>query len=244
MGLYIWMALAGLIIGLLARFFYRRRSEVNNYPLFESKQFVSTAVYQHSFQSLLRYYESQKYPTYCGVASLVMILNCLVPEKEKPTLDFHPGQLFFSQDNIFNEAVLAKGICTKSIKRRGLTLQQLADIADCYPCHSELIFASQLSKEQLRAKFIDCLIDSDCFIIANYDRSVILQKGRGHFSPIGAYDSRRQLVLILETSRYRYGPQWVAVDAMCSAMCSLASNESESRGFLVLHQPVKESIHI
>ena len=33
--------------------------------------------------------------------------------------------------------------------------------------------------------------------------------GDGHFSPIGGYNAREDLVLILDTARFKYPPHWV-----------------------------------
>jgi hypothetical protein len=39
--------------------------------------------------------------------------------------------------------------------------------------------------------------------------------GDGHFSPIGGFHTQRDLVLILDTARFKYAPHWVraTVDA-------------------------------
>lgn len=40
--------------------------------------------------------------------------------------------------------------------------------------------------------------------------------GDGHFSPIGGYSAARDLVLVLDTARFKYSPHWVPLEMMYS----------------------------
>jgi glutathione gamma-glutamylcysteinyltransferase len=38
--------------------------------------------------------------------------------------------------------------------------------------------------------------------------------GDGHFSPIGGYSAREDMVLILDTARFKYPPHWVPLEML------------------------------
>lgn len=61
-------------------------------------------------------------------------------------------------------------------------------------------------------------------IIANFCRNVFNQTGTGHFSPIGAYEETADMVLVMETARFKYPPFWVKLDLMWDAMRCIAVN--------------------
>ena len=45
--------------------------------------------------------------------------------------------------------------------------------------------------------------------------------GDGHFSPIGGYHPDSDLVLILDTARFKYPPHWVKLATLCESMKAL-----------------------
>ena len=45
--------------------------------------------------------------------------------------------------------------------------------------------------------------------------------GDGHFSPVGGYHPEKDLVLILDTARFKYPPHWVKLSTLCDAMRAL-----------------------
>ena len=48
--------------------------------------------------------------------------------------------------------------------------------------------------------------------------------GDGHFSPIGGYHKDRDLILVLDTARFKYPPHWVPLELIWKAM--LATDQS------------------
>ena len=74
------------------------------------------------------------------------------------------------------------------------------------------------SEEELREAVRDTSRGSDRVIVATYSRKVFKQTGDGHFSPIGGYHPGRDLVLILDTARFKYPPHWVPLTSLWEAM--------------------------
>lgn len=58
----------------------------------------------------------------------------------------------------------------------------------------------------------------DAFIVATYSRKVLKQTGDGHFSPIAGFHPGKDLVLIMDTARFKYPPHWIKVSLLLKAM--------------------------
>ena len=56
------------------------------------------------------------------------------------------------------------------------------------------------------------------------------QDGSGHFSPIGAYDSESDSVLILDVAKYKYPPFWVTTSDLQASLNTIDSDSGKSRG--------------
>ena len=41
-----------------------------------------------------------------------------------------------------------------------------------------------------------------------------MRAGDGHFSPIGGYSAAEDMVLILDTARFKYPPHWVPLEML------------------------------
>jgi hypothetical protein len=66
----------------------------------------------------------------------------------------------------------------------------------------------------------------------NFDRKTLNQQGAGHFSPIAAYDSESDSVLILDVAKFKYPPFWVNVTDLFNAMNTIDSDSGKSRGLI------------
>ena len=45
-----------------------------------------------------------------------------------------------------------------------------------------------------------------------------LTSGTGHFSPLAGYDEEEDMVLILDTARFKYPPHWIKLELLLEAM--------------------------
>jgi len=68
--------------------------------------------------------------------------------------------------------------------------------------------------------------------VVNYLRTGIAQQGGGHISPIAAYDSHSDRVLILDVARYRYPAVWVKTEVLWRSMGAVDRASGQSRGLL------------
>jgi Phytochelatin synthase len=175
---------------------------------------------------------TQKTQAYCGVASIVMVLNALgVPAPPVP--EYAPYRTF-TQDNVLNDqtdAVLPRDV----LARRGMTLDQIGGILATQPVKAEVHHASMSSVDEFRKLASSYLGQPGHFVIVNYLRKAIGEQIGGHISPLAAYDSKADRFLILDVARYKYPPVWVKAADIFDAMDTPdAQNGDKTRGFVLV----------
>ena len=175
---------------------------------------------------------TQKTQTYCGVASMVMVLNALgLPAPEVP--EYAPYRTF-TQDNLLSartDAILPR----ETLARQGMTLDELAAILATQPVKVEAHHASESSVDAFRKVAQAYLGEAGHFVIVNYLRKALGEKTGGHISPLAAYDAKADRFLILDVARYKYPPVWVTTADLFAAMNTPdAANAGKSRGFVLV----------
>jgi hypothetical protein len=175
---------------------------------------------------------TQKNQAFCGVASIVMVLNAMqLPAPAVPEYDPYKT---FTQDNVLDsrsEAILPVEV----IMKQGMTLDQLGAILAVQPVAVEVHHASESSLDKFRAKAQKYLATPDQFVIVNYLRKAIGQEKGGHISPLAAYDAETDRFLILDVARYKYPPVWVKASELYASMNTQDSdNENRTRGFVLI----------
>lgn len=186
--------------------------------------------YRCDYWRLINYFETQLTNSYCSIASSVMVLNAL--GIEKPFVK-RLGFSLFTQENFFTEKV-QKTANRTSVLKRGMTLDQLAEVLQTFPIQVAVFHAPDLTLEKFRSLLETTLIQEDAFLISNYYRPAIGQDGGGHFSPLGAYNKKRDQVLVLDVSRYKYPPFWVAVEDFYKSLQAVDPDSGLSRGVIVI----------
>ena len=117
-------------------------SAAGEYFFFESEA-------RGAYFPLANNFVTQKYQSYCGVASIVMVLNALqIPAPAVP--EFDPYRTF-TQDNVLDErtdAVLPRDI----LLRKGMTLDQLGGLLALQPLNVEVRHAGDATLDEFRTK--------------------------------------------------------------------------------------------
>jgi hypothetical protein len=175
---------------------------------------------------------TQKTQAYCGVASIVMVLNALgVPAPPVP--EYAPYRTF-TQDNVLDErtdAVLPR----ETLARQGMTLDQIGGILATQPVQAEVHHAADSSADEFRKLASAYLGESGHFVLVNYLRKAMGEQLGGHISPLAAYDAKADRFLILDVARYKYPPVWVKTADLFAAMNTPdAANDNKSRGFVLV----------
>jgi len=110
----------------------------------EGEAYFAESDAREAYFPLASNFVTQKTQTYCGVASMVMVLNALgLPAPAAP--EYAPYRTF-TQDNLLSEqtdAVLPR----ETLARQGMTLDQLGAILATQPVHAEVRHASESSAD-------------------------------------------------------------------------------------------------
>ncbi len=158
------------------------------------------------YWNLSMQFVTQNNQAYCGVASIVMVLNALsIPA---PVAQEYSPYHVFTQNNFFNNEQTKKVLSPEVVSRQGMTLEQLGQLLESYPVKVKVHHASKSSLEN-RSSVVANLKQPDNFVLVNYLRKSMGQEKGGHISPIAAYNQETDRFLILDVSRYKYPPIWV-----------------------------------
>jgi hypothetical protein len=187
---------------------------------------------REAFWPLAAQFVTQENQAYCGVASLVMVMNALrVPAPASTKISPYTT---FTQDNFLNgatEKLLPRAVLLK----QGMTLDQIALLAETYPVKAEVYHASDIRLDAFRALATSTLKQKDRFILVNYLRLALGEELGGHISPLAAYDAPADRFLILDVSRYKYPPVWVRAEDLFDAMNTKDKDiGNRTRGFVVI----------
>jgi hypothetical protein len=195
------------------------------------KYFLESGAFATYF-SIADNFVTQKTQAYCGVASIVMVLNAAgAPAPSTP--EYQPYHVF-TQDNLLDERtepVLPQAV----LARQGMTLDQLGGLLALHPVTIEVRHAADGGLDAFRAAARDYLAAKNHFVIVNYLRKAIGQQTGGHISPLAAYDAKEDRFLILDVARYKYPPVWVKASDLFDAMNTTdASNDDKTRGYVLI----------
>lgn len=177
---------------------------------------------------LLSHFTTQKTPTYCGVASIVMVLNA--SGKDAPIDAYHAPYHYYTQDNVFNNQI-KKIITPEKIQQKGITLAKLSQIIQSYGLKTTTFYANELTLEEFR-QIVKSAISNQKFIIVNFLRTKLHQIGGGHHSLLAAYDKRTDRFLLLDVARYKYPVYWVKTEDLWKAIYT--KDEGRYRGFIII----------
>lgn len=187
---------------------------------------------RQAYWPLSMQFVSQRTQTYCGVATIVMVLNAL--DVPAPTAAGIEPFTAFDQENFFNErteAVLPREVLAKI----GMTLDQIGGLLGTYGIKTEVRHAIDGGLDEFRTLAVRYLGTPGRYVIVNYLRRTIGQESGGHISPLAAYDADTDRFLILDVSRYKYPPVWVKAADLYSAMNTPDSdNGNRTRGYVLV----------
>lgn len=180
-----------------------------------------------SYWTLMEHFTNQSDPAYCGVTTLLIVLNAMAVD---PNIRWRGGWRYYG-----DEDTLLRRCCipTERIRRTGITMMEFARLAKCQGLGTDMKQPPGSIVEEFRQDVKATLSSSrGGIIVASFARSALDQTGEGHFSPIAAY--YEDYVLVLDVARFKYAPYWVKMDDLYDAMklCDEATNQP--RGWFIL----------
>ncbi|ARV58729.1 glutathione gamma-glutamylcysteinyltransferase [Nostocales cyanobacterium HT-58-2] len=191
--------------------------------LFESQS-------REDFFPLSMQFSTQNNQAYCGVASIVMVLNGLqIPAPEAP--QYSPYRVF-TQENFFNNEATRKVLAPEVVSRMGMTLDQIGQLLASYGVKAKVYHAADTNLQDFRKLVSENLKQPGNFVLVNYLRREIGQEKGGHISPIAAYNEKMDRFLIMDVARYKYPPVWVKTADLWKAIATVDSASGKTRGFV------------
>ncbi|GAB5368214.1 hypothetical protein AAMO2058_001299800 [Amorphochlora amoebiformis] len=176
---------------------------------------------------LAEQFRTQDEPAFCGLSTLTMVLNSLAID---------PGRIWKGGWRWFSEELLDCCESLEKIRKSGIAFDKLSCLASCNGANVETWRAvgKETDAEEFRSAVKAAAATTSHFMIASYSRSHLGQTGDGHFSPIAAYHEPTDMVLIMDTARFKYPPHWIPLPLLVEAMQKLDQGTGKARGYMKL----------
>ncbi|WED23670.1 phytochelatin synthase family protein [Vibrio sp. JC009] len=212
----------------------------------ESFDRLVSSQHKTDFARLANFYEAQENKVFCGVASTVIVLNALkVKELDAATeipydnslVATHEKGYFPTKNNWqpYFHRYTQNTVLTKSPKTRleimgkptsefnfndyGLQLDQFAALVESNGAHVKAVELAKLDDiNSVKQDLIKALDKKDNYLVINYARKGVEQKGGGHFSPIAAYDQKSDSFLVMDVNSSKYPWAWIDADLVIKSM--------------------------
>lgn len=175
------------------------------------------------FFRLMEQLHTQNEPEYCGLATLVTVLNAL---------NIDPHRRWKGVWRFYSEELLDCCEPLHKVKTSGINFDKLAGLARCNGLVVDAVRAESTSLEEFRKMVLDASQSEDFTLTLAYSRKILGQTGSGHYSPMGAYHASSDHLLILDCARFKYRPHWVPLPLMFEAMKVIDPDTNRSRGFM------------
>lgn len=188
----------------------------------EGQQLLAGTPARIDYGQLLPYFVSQSRRGFCGVATASMVVNAA--SGRQPLLT---QGAFFGAD-------LAGLRTNLAVTFRGMTLDELAQMMRSHGFQVRVFHADQSGSESFREAARATLAEPREFLIVNYERGRLNQEGPGHISPVGAYSAAADRLLVMDVAAYKYPHTWVTVEGLWSAMNTVDSASTKTRGYLLV----------
>lgn len=178
--------------------------------------------------ALAEQFHTQADPAFCGLGTLVVVLNALA-------IDPGPQRRWKGPWRWFSEEHLDCCRPLPEIQRTGLTIPQLVCLARCNGARVSARYGDETTVEAFRQAVREAAsTPGEPHLVVSYDRATLGQTGSGHFSPVAGYHAGRDQVLILDVARFKYPPHWVSLEALFRALLPHDPETGRSRGFMQL----------
>ena len=180
------------------------------------------------FFPLSECFETQSEPAFCGLGTLVTVLN---------TLEVDPGCVWKGAWRWYDAKMLDCCVDLDEVAKRGLTFDEWLCLARCQGLSVDEKRTTDSSLDEFRAAvWRGCawLPGEEAVLCVSYSRKPLQQSGDGHFSPIGGYHAPSDRVLIMDVARFKHPPHWVPLPLLWEAMERPDSATGRARGFATL----------
>lgn len=202
----------------------------------EGRQIFTEALAEgcmEGYFALAEQFHTQAEPAFCGLSTLVVVLNAL---------SIDPGRIWKGLWRWYGEEFLDCCQPLAAIKENGITFDEFVCLARCNGAIVNPYRFSHNNLEDFRHAVKQVTAKPQgVHLVAAYSRQALQQTGEGHFSPIGGYHPKRDLVLLLDVARFKYPPHWVNLSALWKAFEPVDRTTGQCRGYILLEK--SERLH-
>ena len=177
------------------------------------------------YRQLAAAFQSQELISFCGVASAVTVLNAM--GRKTTQNDFFTPEVSQVRSRI-------------QVTLGGMSLTDLDGLLSAHRVDTKLAHGDAITLDEFRHVLESNLSREGDFLLINYQREVLGQGRVGHISPIAAYDSASDRVLIMDTASYKYPYSWVPVEMLFAAMQEVDTATGRARGYIEIGPAVSE----
>jgi hypothetical protein len=208
------------------------------------------------FPALANQFEAQSNIAFCGPTTTAIVLNTVRSGSRDLPRDrsrLHPEDLQyipsgfdltvprFTQDNVISKGpktrsqVLGEPVTVngKQVRDDGYQLRQLDELLRAHDLVTRLVVVDdKKSEEEVRADFVENLKNAGDYVVVNYRRKDVGQQGGGHISPLGAYDTESDSVLVMDVNPASAGWVWMPIATLIKGMRTF--DTVENRGYILV----------
>lgn len=211
------------------------------------------------FATLANQFEAQYNGAFCGPTSAAIVLNTVHSQRadlprdhtrlRSSDVQFMPPGADpivprFTQDSVIDKGpktraqVLGEPVFVngKPVRDFGYQLRQFDAMLRGNGLVTRAVVVDDAMPEQsVRAEFVANLARGGDYVIVNYRREAVGQKGGGHISPLGAYDAASDSFLVLDVNPAAAGWVWMPTTVLVQGMRTF--DTVENRGYVLVSAP-------
>jgi hypothetical protein len=208
------------------------------------------------FPALANQFEPQSNGAFCGPTSVAIVLNTVRARaadlpRDKSRLRPEDGQNLppgadlsvprYTQDNVIGKSpktraqVLGESVTIngKTMRDFGFQLRQLDELLRSHGMATRMVVVDDAKPEaDIRADLTANLSRGGDYVIINYRREAVGQKGGGHISPLGAYDAASDSFLVMDVNPAAAGWVWMPTATLVQGMRTF--DTVENRGYILV----------
>jgi hypothetical protein len=217
---------------------------------------LASADVKRGFAALANQYEAQLNAMFCGPTTAAIVLNAVrtrSPELPRDRERLRDGDLKnlppgadpivprYTQDNVIAKGaktraqVLGEPMLVNNQSKRdfGYQLRQFDELlrANGLITHA-VIVDDRMPEATIRGELIAALNRPDTYAVINYRRDAVGQKGGGHISPLGAYDTASDSFLVLDVNPAAASWVWMPTATLVRGMRTF--DTVENRGYVIV----------
>jgi len=208
------------------------------------------------FPPLANQFEAQFNALFCGPTSAAIVLNAIRSRSADLPRDhgrlkaddlrhvpggYDPIVPRYTQDNVISAGektrtqILGEPLVINGKQTRdpGYQLRQFDQMLRANGLATRLVVvADNVPDDAIRADLIQNLRKPDDYVIVNYRREAVGQRGGGHISPLGAYDVVTDSFLVLDVNPAAAGWVWMSASTLIKGMRTF--DTVENRGYVLV----------